>query len=227
MSDFTPHTPVQRISATEAVYRELMSMIHSDAVEVGQRLPGELALATQFGVSRSVVREALHALSTLGLTESRSGSGTYVIAKQRTQPLSFGGFSAHDLIEARQHIEIPTAGYAAARRTDEELAKLESILNQLDKAPDLRSWVRLDSKLHTMIATASHNPFFSTVVALTREALDPQSEFLNITQARQLASDKEHAEIVAAIASGSSAQAEQAMANHLSRVAEAVSRLES
>ncbi|WGW12594.1 FadR/GntR family transcriptional regulator [Saxibacter everestensis] len=217
---------IERISATEAVFRALTAMIQSERYAVGDRLPAELALAREFGVSRSVVREALHACATLGLTETRTGSGTFLLAKTRSSQLVFGDFSAQDLIEARPHIEVPTAGYAAERRTSEQLANLHRILSELDDAQDLHTWVKLDGELHVAIAVASRNPVFISVVTSTRQALDIQSEFLNITQARQHASDVEHAEIVRAIESGSAQQARDAMSNHLRQVAAAVSNID-
>lgn len=217
---------IERISATEAVFRALTAMIQSDRYAVGDRLPAELALAREFGVSRSVVREALHACATLGLTETRTGSGTFLLAKTQSSQLVFGDFSARDLIEARPHIEVPTAGYAAERRTTEQLANLHRILAKLDATKDLHAWVKLDGELHVAIAEASANPVFLSVVASTRQALDIQSEFLNVTQARQHASDIEHAEIVKAIESGSAEQARNAMANHLRQVAVAVANID-
>ncbi|WP_102194423.1 FadR/GntR family transcriptional regulator [Microbacterium aurantiacum] len=216
---------LERISATEAAFRALTAMIRGDEYEIGDRLPSELALAGEFGVSRSVVREALHACATLGLTETRTGSGTFVVRKNPSSQLVFGEFSAQDLIEARQHIEVPTAGYAAERHTPAQLANLRRILAALDTAKDLQAWVALDGELHVAIAEASRNPVLISVVTSTREALDIQSEFLNVTQARQQASNIEHAQIVEAIASGSAVKAREAMADHVGQVALAVQKV--
>lgn len=216
---------MQRIGATEAVFRRLKSLIQSGEYAVGDRLPAELALAKQFGVSRPVVREALHACATLGLTETQTGRGTFVISKKESPRLTFAGVDASDLIEARRLIEIPTAGYAAERRTPDQLRHLFELLAKLAAAADVHDWVRYDGELHTAIAAASGNKMLTTLVADTRRALDPQSEFLNLTQDRRSDSDHEHEAIVRAIEARSPEQARSAMADHLARVAETIARI--
>lgn len=216
---------MQRIGATEAVFRRLKVLIQSDDYSVGDRLPGELALAKEFGVSRPVVREALHACATLGLTETHTGRGTFVVSKKESPRLTFAGVDAADLIEARRLIEIPTAGYAAERRSAEQLQHLFEILDHLANATDAREWVRYDGELHTAIAAASGNTMLTTFVSDTRRALDLQSEFLNVTQDRRTDSDREHEAIVRAIEARSPDLACRAMAEHLEQVAETIARI--
>ena len=216
------HSPVQRVSATEAAFSAIRGLIDDHALAVGDRLPGELALAKQFGVSRSVVREALHACATLGLTETRSGSGTYVLSKTPSGVSEFGGFDPDHLMEARIHVEVPTAGYAAERRTTEELDAMRRLLARMRDTSVLHEWVRLDRDFHTLVAEASHNSVLLSITASMRRSLDLQSEFLNITQARQHTSDVEHAEIFAAIESGDRLEAERAALHHIDAVASAI-----
>ncbi|MFI1917955.1 FadR/GntR family transcriptional regulator [Nocardia sp. NPDC020380] len=216
---------VQRIGATEAVFRRLKSLIHSGEYAVGDRLPGEIALAKEFGVSRPVVREALHACAILGLTETRTGRGTFVISSKESSQLSFAGVDARDLIEARRLVEIPAAGFAAERRRPDQLRHLFALLEKLGETSDAREWVRLDGELHTAIAAASGNAMLKSMVADTRRALDVQSEFLNLTQHRRADSDREHEAIVRAIEAGSAEAARLAMTDHLERVAETIARI--
>ncbi|WP_053388041.1 FadR/GntR family transcriptional regulator [Leucobacter japonicus] len=216
------HSPVQRVSATEAAFSAIRGLIDDQTLAVGDRLPGELALAKQFGVSRSVVREALHACATLGLTETRSGSGTYVLSKTPSGVSEFGGFDPDHLMEARIHVEVPTAGHAAERRTTEELDAMRRLLARMRDTSVLHEWVRLDRDFHTLVAEASHNSVLLSITASMRRSLDLQSEFLNITQARQHTSDVEHAEIFAAIESGDRLEAERAALHHIDAVASAI-----
>lgn len=218
------HAPLQRVSAAEAAFQALQTLIASDKLSVGDRLPGEIELAKRFGVSRSILREALGACSTLGLTETRTGSGTFVVSKTEHPKLTFGGYSAADLVEARHHIEIPAAGYAAERRTAEQLETLRGYIERMnDEATDLHTWVKLDGQFHSAIAEASGNPVFAAMVVSMRYALDPQSEFLNITKARRAASDAEHERIFEAIAAQSSEAAQAAVEHHIDQVAKALS----
>ncbi|WP_053353450.1 FadR/GntR family transcriptional regulator [Leucobacter musarum] len=216
------HSPVQRVSATEAAFSAIRGLIDDQTLAVGDRLPGELALAKQFGVSRSVVREALHACATLGLTETRSGSGTYVLSKTPSGVSEFGGFDPDHLMEARIHVEVPTAGHAAERRTTEELDAMRRLLARMRDTSVLHEWVRLDRDFHTLVAEASRNSVLLSITASMRRSLDLQSEFLNITQARQHTSDVEHAEIFAAIESGDRLEAERAALHHIDAVASAI-----
>ncbi|WP_067541520.1 FadR/GntR family transcriptional regulator [Nocardia crassostreae] len=216
---------VQRIGATEAVFRRLKSLIQDGEYAVGDRLPGEIALAKEFGVSRPVVREALQACAILGLTETHTGRGTFVISAKESAKLTFAGIDARDLIEARQLVEIPAAGFAADRHSPDQLRRLFDILDQLAATTDAHEWVRLDGELHTAIAAASGNTMLTSTVADTRRALDVQSEFLNLTQDRRADSDREHEAIVRAIEARSAERARLAMADHLERVAETIARI--
>ncbi|MDF0528500.1 FadR/GntR family transcriptional regulator [Tsukamurella sp. 8F] len=216
---------IPRASASEVVFQDLRGAIESGELVVGVKLPPEAALAERYGVSRSVVREALRSCATLGLTETRTGSGTFVIASRPVSP-RYGAFSARDLIEARPYIEVPAAGWAARRRTDEQLKVMTGLLDRMDAETDGADWVRLDARLHLAIAEASGNDVFISVVGAIRGALSEQSRLLNesISERRE-ASDGEHRRIVDAIAAGDYAHASDRMRQHLDRVEESVEAL--
>ncbi|GHG44649.1 GntR family transcriptional regulator [Sinomonas cellulolyticus] len=214
-----------RVSAAEAVLADLRRDIETGAAPVGSKLPSEAALATRYGVSRSVVREALRSCAALGLTETQTGKGTFVVAGRVSGDLVLGRYSARDLTEARPHIEVPAAGLAARRRTDEDLATLKGIVAETALEDDPAARVALEAAFHGTIAKASGNRVFEDVLADLREALAHQSETLNLLADRQEASDREHDEILAAIEAGDSERASAAMAHHLAAVDEAVERL--
>ncbi|WP_422933511.1 FadR/GntR family transcriptional regulator [Sinomonas sp. P47F7] len=217
--------PLARLSAAEAVLAELRSDIESGRVPVGAKLAAEAALAARYGVSRSVVREALRSCAALGLTETHTGKGTFVVSGRASADLVLGRYSARDLTEARPHIEIPAAGLAATRRSDEDLATLKGIVADMAHEDDPAAWVALDATFHGLIARASGNKVFETVVADLRDALANQSETLNLVADRQGASDVEHRRILAAIETGSAELASAAMAEHLDAVNAALGSL--
>lgn len=214
--------PLQRLSAAEAVFNALRSEIESGQLEVGAKLSSEAALAQRYGVSRSVVREALRSCTALGLTVTKTGTGTFVVANQVAKDLVLGAYSARDLTEARPHIEVPAAGLAAQRRTAGELGELREFVAAMIAEDDPEAWVSLDSSFHAAIARASGNKVFESVVADIRDALAHQSETLNMMADRQLASDREHQRILQAIETGDAAAARTAMADHLSAVGAAL-----
>lgn len=214
--------PLARLSAAEAVFNAIRADIESGSVEVGGKLASEASLAQQYGVSRSVIREALRSCTALGLTVTKTGKGTFVVANKVAGDLTLGQYSARDLTEARPHIEVPAAGLAARRRSSEELETLRHIVSAMSAETDPESWVALDSSFHALIARASGNRVFASVVGDIRGALAYQSETLNMVADRQHASDAEHQKILAAIEAGSPDAASKAMAEHLHAVGAAL-----
>jgi GntR family transcriptional repressor for pyruvate dehydrogenase complex len=200
------------------VFNAIRQDIESGRLGVGSKLSSEATLSQQYGVSRSVIREALRSCTALGLTVTKTGKGTFVVANKVANDLTLGQYSARDLTEARPHIEVPAAGLAAERRSEEELETLRHIVAAMATETDPESWVALDSSFHAAIARASGNKVFASVVADIRDALAHQSETLNMVADRQHASDVEHQEILAAIEAGSAEKARAAMARHLQAV---------
>jgi DNA-binding FadR family transcriptional regulator len=200
------------------VFNAIRQDIESGRLTVGSKLSSEATLSQQYGVSRSVIREALRSCTALGLTVTKTGRGTFVVANKVANDLTLGQYSARDLTEARPHIEVPAAGLAAERRNDDELETLRDIVAAMATETDPESWVALDSSFHAAIARASGNKVFASVVADIRDALAHQSETLNMVADRQHASDVEHQEILAAIEAGSAEKARAAMARHLQAV---------
>jgi DNA-binding FadR family transcriptional regulator len=206
----------------EAVLAHLRDAIERGEYAVGDKLPSEASLGQDFAVSRSVVREALRGLQALGLTVSRTGKGTFVVSNQPTDSPRFGSYSARDLIEVRRHVEVPAAGYAAARHRADDLDALTGLLDRMEHETDGTVWVALDSLFHITIAEAAGNPVFVKVIEEIRDALARQSAFLNQLGGRREGSNAEHRRIVEAIAAGSQEAAIAAMTVHLDHVETAV-----
>jgi GntR family transcriptional repressor for pyruvate dehydrogenase complex len=216
---------ISRLSASEAVLGDLRNAIEKGDPAVGTRLPSEAAMASRYGVSRSVIREALRSCETLGLTKTQTGKGTFVIADKAATDLTMGEFSGGDLLEARPHIEVPAAGLAAARRSPNDIATLHRLVGAMSATEDPQEWVDLDARFHSAIAGASGNRVFASVLGSIREALLRQSETLNLVAHRRDRSNSEHAAILVAIDAGSRVDAERAMADHLRAVNQAVQDL--
>lgn len=169
-------------------------------------------------MSRPVLREALRALQTMGLTVSRTGKGTFVISNGAVADPTFGDYVASDLLEVRRHVEIPVAGYAAVRRTTEDLDHLHHLLERMEQETDTTAWVAMDSLFHLAIAQAARNPVFRRVIEEIRDALARQSAFLNELGGRREQSNREHRAIVEALVDRSEHDAVEAMTHHLARV---------
>ena len=206
----------------DAVLAHLREAIERGEYAVGGKLPSEAALSRDFAVSRSVVREALRGLQALGLTVSRTGKGTFVVSSQVADSPRFGTYSARDLVEVRGHVEVPAAGYAAARHSAGDLDALTELLERMEHETDNTVWVALDALFHISIAQASGNPVFAKVIEEIRDALARQSAFLNQLGGRREGANAEHRRIVEAIAAGSRQAAIAAMTVHLDHVETAV-----
>lgn len=213
---------ISRKHAAEAVLEDIRSAIESGQLAVGTRLPSEALLAETYGVSRPIVREALRSVQALGLTETRTGSGTYVVADAPRLEFVYGSFSGRDLMEARPCIEVPAAGWAARRRTEQQLVTLLELCKAMDEEEEPHNWVLLDSQFHSVIAEASGNAVFVKIVADIRQALTRQSEVVNLISDRRVASNEEHVRIAEAIRTGAEHDAREAMREHLQEVEQVV-----
>lgn len=214
--------PVSRLSATEAVVGAIRQDIEGGTYAVGDKLNSEAALAVHYGVSRPVIREALRECAALGLTETKTGRGTFVVASSVATGLQFGKYSVRDLVEARPHIEIPAAELAARRRSPADLQHLAEVVRTMMREADPEAWVRLDMTFHWAIARASGNKVFESVVGELRDALAHQSAALSAVADRQRLSNEEHLRILAAIERGDAAAAAMAMTDHLNAVGDAL-----
>ncbi|MFE1763679.1 FadR/GntR family transcriptional regulator [Streptomyces angustmyceticus] len=222
----TAVVPARRVNAMEVVLRDLRGAIERGDYAVGDKLPSEAELGQRFEVSRSVVREALRAMQALGLTASRAGKGTYVASSGATDDPTFGAYSARDLVEARRHVEVPVAAYAAARRTQDDLDLLEGLLVRMERQTDTTAWVALDTLFHISIAQSAGNPVFRKVIEEIRDALARQSTFLDmLARDRREQSNREHRAIVEAIIEHSEEDAVRAMTAHLEHVERALATI--
>ncbi|WP_030958780.1 FadR/GntR family transcriptional regulator [Streptomyces sp. NRRL S-378] len=201
----------------EAVFGHLRSAIERGEYAVGDKLPSEAELCRTLEVSRPVLREALRALQAMGLTVSKSGKGTFVLANTVEEP-TFGDYAASDLLEVRRHVEIPVAGYAALRRTPEDLDYLRHLLDRMEQETDTTAWVAMDTVFHLAVAEASRNPVFRRVIEEIHDALARQSTFLNELGGRREQSNCEHRAILEALVDGIEHDAVEAMSHHLRRV---------
>ena len=124
---------IRKVSASEQVCEAIQAQISSGVWKVGDKLPSESELAAKFGVNRLTVRMALQKLNALGIVETRTGSGTFVIEfdfesylKTASRFYEQSGMM-QNVTEFRNHIEIECARIAIERATEEDLAELERL----------------------------------------------------------------------------------------------------
>lgn len=230
---FTPVLTGARLS--DQVAQQIAAQIKAGKLAPGDRLPPEIRLAEQLAVSRTVVREAVSRLKSIGLIYSRQGSGAFVSPSQPFAPLSFDAKLADSrsavvkMVEVRRGLESEAAGLAAQRRTAADMRRIEQAVKALDKAVSGGSnGVEEDLLFHRTISEGAHNPFLM-------DTLDYLAQFLRgaigVTRANEARREDfidqvraEHATIVAALRAGDATAARKAAAHHMDG---ALARIES
>ena len=208
---------VERRKASAYVQTQLQSLIESGHFKPNERLPSELELARSFGVSRPVVREALMSLQALGFTSSQSGRGTFVMSQRVRAPLLIGRYSPAHIKEVRRALEIPSAQFAAVRRTDQDVGQLAALLARMEDADDPARRNKLDADYHVAIASASGNALFLKLIEEMRTILEEHSLTLAKAPHRRKAASVEHTKIYEAIIRRDMDAAGVAMAEHLDK----------
>ncbi|PZG20083.1 GntR family transcriptional regulator [Nonomuraea aridisoli] len=214
--------------AHELVER-LKARILAGEIQPGQKLPTESSLIQEFGVSRTVVREAVSRLQAAGLVETFQGRGSFVLDVPASTAFSVEASRVRthrdvlDMIDFRIGVESEAAGLAAERRTDLQLKAVERALVDLGRSGEQPGHaVEADFAFHLKIAVASGNRFYSDLLS----SLGPMMIMLPRTRLEHVytVSDAthltrvtlEHENIYRAIADRDAAAARAAMRLHLS-----------
>ena len=211
----------------KGVVRQIARQIADGTLEPGTVLPAEPELAKRFGVSRTVVREAVRALSSQGLIAVRHGSGMRVQPPDRWRYLDplvlFEVIRSgredellDELLEVRRIFEGEGAALASERRTDEDLITLRFVLDRMAETfDDLDTYTRLDGEFHDQILVVARN-------RLLREALKPVVALLDAGRAITIrqpgaaeGSMRGHEDIYASIERGDPSSAREAMHRHI------------
>lgn len=211
--------------AYEQIITHIREAISSGKLHPGDRLPPEVDLARSLGVSRPTVREALKVLEALNVLESSTGptGGTFV------KPLDAAGVADYlmdsisllldvqeltleELWVARGAIEIPVAGMAALKRTEQDLAVLRGIIES-DEHRDFHAYFP-DITFHTTIAEASRNRLLSLFMLSIHTTIKALAERYVLPEAKQVSQDQ-HRLIYEAILDQDEALARRYMKEHL------------
>ncbi|MGK6319264.1 FadR/GntR family transcriptional regulator [Sphingomonas sp. DT-204] len=212
--------------AADRAYTGIVEMINVEGLDIGDRLPSEARLAEIFGVSRTIVREALVRLASDGITEARRGAGSFVKSRPSDRLVAFMPLtelsSTLGSYEVRFVLEAEAARLAAMRRSTEDLAEIEDGLLRLREALLSSAPAHAeDMELHRRIAQATANPAFVVAFdALSEETDRIMRAGVDISRSRPPevigAMMREHEMIVAAIRAQDADGAALAMRWHLS-----------
>lgn len=161
----------QRTSLVESTIKAISAEIRSGRWPVEFRLPPEPELASQLGVGRNTVREAVRALVHNGMLESRQGAGVFVVSTSEVTAVLQRHLMASEpgeVVEVRLVLESGIAGLAAQRRSAEDLEAIGAALREREKAVQANSpeeFIQSDLEFHAAVAAASHNTVLSRLYA--------------------------------------------------------------
>jgi GntR family transcriptional regulator, transcriptional repressor for pyruvate dehydrogenase complex len=218
--------PILRVDLTEEIIGRIKLLIARGKLKPGSQLPPERDFACMLGVGRPALRQALKALSTMGIIESLVGQGTFISRSTSgflTTPMDFmrllSAVTLPELFEVRKAVEVELAGLAAERASEKELAVIEATLKNQGADLDIPEvFLVEDLHFHNAIAKAAHNVLFTAIL----ESLG----YLSIESRRKLLlaekdtsnSFNDHQEIFRRIVGRDKVGAREAMFSHLARV---------
>jgi DNA-binding FadR family transcriptional regulator len=192
-------------SLAQELVDALGERIREGALSPGDKLPTEAAVMAEFGVSRTVVREAISKLQAAGLVETRHGVGTFVVGPGETAfritPEQLE--TLRDVIavlELRIGLETEAAALAAVRRTEDNLREMRAALDAFAAAvAEGRDAVGPDFGFHLEIARATQNGHFAELLSSLGAKIIPRARLGNETsaelQAYLLRTNREHQSI--------------------------------
>jgi GntR family transcriptional regulator, transcriptional repressor for pyruvate dehydrogenase complex len=211
---------------SDRVSQALLARIESGQLKAGEKLPAEAVLAPEFGVSRTVVREAISRLKHGGLLESRQGSGVFVSLRPAISPLKIDDSVIESreallqIVELRRAIESETAALAAQRRSKKQLAEIEAAFRAIDtEVAAGGDGVAADVGFHRAIAEATRNPYFLKTLEFLTQYLTAATRMTRANEARRVEFMRqvreEHGVIIGAIRRRDAVAARNAATTHM------------
>jgi DNA-binding FadR family transcriptional regulator len=212
----------------ETVVNGMEERIMKNVYGPGELLPGETALQLEWGVSRSVVREAMKMLASRGFVSIQQGRGTFVSESSETplreqlaitlQRGAKGKSSWKDLLEVRHVLELAVAQRAAQRAKKSDLQAMREAIDDMRSHPDLpQGYVDADLGFHRALAEATGNPLWIALLNSLNDLLRQYREEGFRGKASALRAADQHEQILDAVKNKDAEAAAQAMQEHLQR----------
>jgi GntR family transcriptional repressor for pyruvate dehydrogenase complex len=162
--------PLPRIGAADQIAPDLVEDIVGGALPRGGKLPAEKDLARQYGVSQPTIREAIRALSMLGLVEARHGSGVYIsnnsdqlVARSLSTLIQFHQIGILDVLDVRTTLGRHAIERAAENATEEDMQAVADALKLLEEQRNPQALVAAIAKFQVALSAAAHNPLLTAI----------------------------------------------------------------
>ncbi len=218
----------------QSVQDAIKAHIFDNGIRPGDPLPPETELARQLGVSRNSVREAVKALESTGILESRRGSGVFVREfsfEPLLDNLPYGLMvDVHDvaeLLEIRRILELAKIGDAIERLTDEQLATFDALLAEMQKKAETgKSFPSEDRRFHQLLFQNLGNRMLLKLIDVFWLALSHAARSLYGVDPKPLITYRNHAAIVEALAAGDASAAQAALDVHYDDIRDRLAQIE-
>ena len=222
--------PVEQLSSRrlyEQLAERIRQQILSGALNPGDRLPTERIFARDYGVSRTVVREAVKTLQQDGLIEVKAGLGTFVVdATDRafSQSLSLLmslnlNDNMLDVVEIREILEVQMAALAATRAKPEDIDKMKTAVAKMDQSlDDVSEFIKQDHAFHLAMAHATQNAVMPLLISSIVDLLQQLRSRTALVDGSLDRGQQHHKRILDAICRGDAQVAREAMRAHLRQV---------
>lgn len=215
---------------SEQVVQQILGLIRTGQLRAGEKLPTERELAVLLEVSRPTVREALRALSILGVLEIRHGGGVFVgslDASELLEPLDFfvslSAKNVSELFNARISYEAMTAGLAAERLPDAAIARLGELVEAQQAAPEnFELFHDTDVEFHRILMDGSENVFLARFGKMLQLLGDQSRRAFQSRKSIRMQSVRDHAVILDAVSARDPDAASRAMRQHMVNVRNAL-----
>ncbi|KQU28774.1 FadR/GntR family transcriptional regulator [Rhodococcus sp. Leaf233] len=226
------------IPAYAVLAGHLRSRILSGELQPGERLPGEAELTAEFGVGRSTIREALRSLASQNLIETTRGvtGGSFVAVP------SVGHISEHletgvalmaaaetvtvdQLMEVRNLMEVPAAGIAAFRRTDEHLEQLNATIFDPNEVQGPETFAK-NQEFHLVLLRAAHNPLLELITAPVFRVLSGRFGRDHAPEGFWQCVDSDHRGLLDVVEAGDSMAAMDLMRKHLDHLGDSYRQMD-
>lgn len=213
----------------EQIVRQIQDGIRDGQLARGHKLPTERELGLQFGVSRSVVREAIKVLDSMGLVETRQGSGIYVrttalptVSRALTLVVSPEETSVGHLFEFRRLLESMAARLAALRRSDAEITDIRRHARATRDASGIPAFGLADAQFHHAVYVAAGNPYLIAMLDAVREMQGDVVALFHEAPGSLAVAASHHLRVAAAIEHGDADAAAASMDEHIGYTADMV-----
>ena len=200
---------IKKNTRTEILLSEIENMIINGSMMPGERLD-EMMLAKKYGVSRTPVREAIRALTAIGLVQNTGRQGAEVAQISISMLI--------EMFELMAVLEGMCAQFAARRATEEELNEMYATHKLLEKTFKIgthKKFYHVNLKFHDLLYNASHTQYLAEETLRLRRRLSPYRMRVTFQPGRMRATLGEHSEILKAIKQGNSQKAKDAAISHL------------